>query len=192
MVFLSVFTLIFGGPELVLSEILGASKGAVELCINLWGIYAVWLGIINILDKSGLSDKLAKVLSPLINFLFKTKNETAKKYIAINMSSNILGLGNAATPSGIKAMQELDDKSGKITFAGIMLLVINSVSIQLLPTTIISLRENAGSVNSSDIILPTIISSLATCIFAIVLVFAFKKIFKRRKANWVHTFYQYL
>lgn len=189
MVFLSVLILIFTNPTLVISEMLSSSSDAVSLIINLWGIYSVWLGIINILDKSGLSDKLAKLLSPIIRFLFRSNNPIANKYIAINMSSNILGLGNAATPSGIKAMQELDDKSGKITFAGIMLLVINSVSIQLLPTTIIGLRESAGSLNSSDIILPTIISSFITCFFAIFLVFIFNKIFKRRKNIWVHIFF---
>lgn len=180
MIFLSCFALIFINPESVVSGMLESSASAVELCVNLLGIYSVWLGLINILDKSGLSDKLANLLSPLIKFLFRTKNKVATKYIAINMSSNILGLGNASTPSGIKAMQELDDKSGKITFAGIMLLVINSCSIQLLPTTIIGLRENAGSVNSSDIILPTIISSFLTCTFAICLVFLLGKC-KRRK-----------
>ena len=181
MVFLSVCVLLFANPNLVISEMLSASKSSVELVINLLGIYAVWLGIINILDKSGLSDKLAKLLSPIIKFLFKTNNKEAQKFIAINMSSNILGLGNASTPSGIKAMQELDDESGKITFAGIMLLVINSVSIQLLPTTVIGLRQNAGSTNPSDIILPTIISSILTCIFAILLVFLFNKFLKRNK-----------
>ena len=180
MMFLSVIVLIFNNPHLVISEITLSSENAVKLVINLWWIYAVWLGIINILDKSGLSYKLSKLLAPITKFLFKTNNPTAIKYITINLSSNILGLGNAATPSGIKAMQELDNKSGKITFAGIMLLVINSVSIQLLPTTIIGLRESAGSANSTSIILPTIISSILTCIFAVVLVFLFNKIFKRR------------
>ena len=179
--------LIFKEPTMVIGSMLSASTNAVSFCINLLGIYAVWLGIINVLDKSGFSDKLAKILSPIIKILFKSKNEKANKYIAINLSSNILGLGNAATPSGIKAMQELDDNSGKITFAGIMLLVINSVSIQLLPTTIISLRESAKSASASDIILPTIISSMLTCAFAIILVFVFNKIknifFTRKKCN---------
>lgn len=181
MMILSVISLFFTNPSAILSNLLSSAENAVSLCINLLGIYSVWLGLINILDKSGLSDKLAKLLSPLINFLFKTKNKEAQKYIAINMSSNILGLGNASTPSGIKAMELLDDKSGKITFSGIMLLIINSCSIQLLPTTIISLRENAGSTSSSDIIFPIIISSFLTCIFAITLVFLFNKIFTRRK-----------
>ena len=81
MVFLSVFVLIFTNPNLILSEMLGASKGAVELCINLWGIYSVWLGLINILDKSGLSDKLAKLLSPLINFYLKLKTNRQKNIL---------------------------------------------------------------------------------------------------------------
>lgn len=182
---LSVFCLLFKNPAFVISGMLDASESAVELVINLCGIYCVWLGLINILDKSGLSDKLANLLSPLIKFLFKSDNKSANKYIAINMASNILGLGNAATPSGIKAMQELDNKTGKITFAGIMLLVINSVSIQLLPTTVIGLRESAGSTSSTDIILPTIISSIITSTFAIFLVFLFDKILSRRKAKWV-------
>ena len=80
----------------------------------------------------------------------------------------------------IKAMQELDDGSGKASFSAIMLLVINSVSIQLLPTTIIGLREKAGSTSSSDIILPIIISSLITCVFAVLLTRLFSKI-KRKK-----------
>lgn len=181
MVFLSVLILIFTNPAIVVSEMLNASASAVELCINLLGIYAVWLGIINILNKSGLSDKLATILSPIINFLFKTKNQEAKKYIAINLSSNILGLGNASTPSGIKAMKCLDDQSGKITFAGIMLIVINSVSVQLLPTTVIGLRESAGSINSSSIILPTIFSSYLTVIFAVTLTLLIKKILARRR-----------
>ena len=191
MMFLSIIVLLFTNPNLVVSEMLNASANSVDLIINLLGIYTVWLGIINILDKSGVSDKLANLLSPLIKFLFKTDNKTAQKYIAINMSSNILGLGNASTPSGIKAMQELDDKSGKITFSGIMLLVINSVSVQLLPTTVIGLRQSAGSTNPSDIILPTIISSILTCIFAISLVFTFNKLFKRKKTRWVYIFCQF-
>ena len=109
MFILSVACLIFTNPTIVTSSILDASANGVQLCINLCGIYAVWLGLINILDKSGLSDKLANLLKPIIYFLFKTKNPEAVKYIAINMSSNILGLGNAATPSGIKAMSILDN-----------------------------------------------------------------------------------
>ncbi len=179
MVLPSIIFLLFKNPEAVVSEMLSSGEQAVKLCINLLGIYAIWLGIIEIVDKSGLSSKLEKLLSPIIKFVFKSDNKEANKYIAINMASNILGLGNAATPSGINAMQKLDDGSTKASFSAIMLLVINSVSIQFLPTTIIGLRESAGSTSSTDIILPTIISSLLTCTFAVFLVFLFSK-FKRK------------
>ena len=172
--------LLFINPEAVINQMLSSSKQAVNLCINLLGIYAVWLGVLEIVDKSGLGQKLEKLLSPIIRFIFKSDNQEANKFIAINMASNILGLGNAATPSGITAMQKLDDGSGKASFAMVMLLVVNSVSIQLLPTTIIGLRESANSANSTDIILPILISSLLTCAFAVVLVFLFSK-FKRKK-----------
>jgi len=183
MIMSSCILLLFKNPNAVISTMLTASADCVNLCINLLGIYAVWLGIINVLDKSGLSDKLAKAISPIIKKLFKSKNNEANKYIAINLSSNILGLGNASTPSGIKAMQALDDKSGKITFSGLMLLIINSVSLQLLPTTVIGLRENAGSINASDIILPTILTSVLTCLFTMLLVVIFEKFKKGRMLN---------
>ena len=73
MIILSIILLIFTNPNAVLSNLLSSAESGVSLCINLLGIYSVWLGLINILDKSGLSDKLAKILSPLINFLFRTK-----------------------------------------------------------------------------------------------------------------------
>lgn len=179
----AVCVLLFKNPQAVVSEMLSCSANALSLCIELIAIYAVWLGILEILDKSGLSLKLANLLNPIIKFLFKSDNIEANKYIAINMASNILGLGNAATPSGIKAMQCLEDKSQKATFSAIMLLVINSVSIQILPTTVIGIRESAGSINSTSIILPTIISSFATATFAVCLVFLFNKIFKSKRGK---------
>jgi len=176
----AICVLLFVNPQEVVSEMLSSSANALSLCIELIGIYAVWLGILEILDKSGLSLKLANLLNPIIKFLFKSDNSEANKYIAINMASNILGLGNAATPSGIKAMELLDDKSQKATFSATMLIVINSVSIQLLPTTVIGLRENANSVNSTSIILPTIISSFLTATLAVCLVFLFTKLSKKK------------
>ena len=176
----AICVLLFVNPQEVVSEMLSSSANALSLCIELIGIYAVWLGILEILDKSGLSLKLANLLNPIIKFLFKSDNSEANKYIAINMASNILGLGNAATPSGIKAMELLDDKSQKATFSATMLIVINSVSIQLLPTTVIGLRESANSVNSTSIILPTIISSFLTATLAVCLVFLFTKLSKKK------------
>lgn len=182
MMFLSILVLLITNPSAVLSEMIDASADALSLCIELCAIYAVWLGLLEMVEASGLGEKLAKLLRPLIKKIFKVDNAETQKIIALNVSANMLGLGNAATPMGIKAMQSLDDKSGRANFAMIMLVVINATSIQLLPTTVIGLRASAGSENPSDIILPTLIVTFCTTLLGIILVHAIDK-FKRQKAR---------
>lgn len=176
----SILVLLITNPGTMLNEMISASTDALKLCVELCAIYAVWLGIMEIVDASGLSEKLAKLLRPLIKLIFRVDDPETQKVIALNMSANILGLGNAATPMGIKSMQKLDDGSGKANFAVIMLIVINATSIQLLPTTIIGLRSNAGSQNPADIILPTLIITCITTILGILFVhlidFAIRKL----------------
>ena len=177
----SLALLLWTSPEGSLQTMLGASTDALKLSIELCAVYAVWLGILEIVDASGLSDKLAKLLRPLIKWLFKIDDKEAEKMIALNMSANMLGLGNASTPMGINAMKRLDDGSGKATPAIIMLIVLNATSIQLLPSTIIGLRANAGSIAPADIILPTLISTACTFLLGIILVKIFNKINLRLK-----------
>ena len=172
----SILVLLITNPAEMLSEMIGASTSALELCIELCAVYVVWLGFIELVDASGLSKKLAKLLRPLIKKIFKVDNEETEKIIALNISANMLGVGNAATPMGIRAMQALDDQSGKANFAMIMLLVINATSIQLLPTTVIGLRSSAGSENPADIILPTLIVTFTTTILGIILCHSIEKI----------------
>lgn len=179
MMFASILVLLITNPSAVLSEMIGASASALSLCIELCAVYVVWLGILELVDASGLSEKLAKLLRPLIKKIFKIDNTETEKIIALNISANMLGLGNAATPMGIKAMQSLDDKSGKANFAIIMLIVLNATSIQLLPTTVIGLRTSAGSTNPSDIILPTLIVTFCTTLLGIILVHTIDKLSKR-------------
>ncbi len=176
----SMLVLLITNPSAVLSEMLGASADALKLCIELCAVYAVWMGLIELVDASGLSEKLAKLLRPLIKKIFKIEDKETQKLIAINVSANMLGIGNAATPLGIKAMQALDDKSGKANFAMIMLIVVNATSIQLLPTTVIGLRASAGSANPADIIIPTLIVTFCTTVLGIFLVHQIDKL-KRRK-----------
>ena len=176
----SLLVLLSTNPGQVLTEMINASSNSLTLSIELCAIYAVWLGFLEIVDKSGLSEKLSKLLNPLIKKLFKTKDEETEKAIALNMASNMLGLGNAATPMGIKAMQKLDDGSGVATSAIIMLIVINATSIQLLPTTVMGLRSSAGSLNPGDIIIPTLISTTVTTLLGIFLVSIFNR-FRRSK-----------
>lgn len=178
-VLLGIAIMIVKCPDLILNTMISASEKSVKLCISLLAIYAVWLGLLKILEDTGFSKKLAKWLTPIINFLFgKNIDDYTKSQIAINLSSNILGLGNAATPSAINAMKGLDDGSGKINKPMTMLMIVNCLSFQLVPTTIMGLRASAGSTNVSSIILPTILTSFLTGIVIIAilkLIFATKK-----------------
>ena len=183
MMLASMLVLLIVNPSAMLSEMIGASTEALELCIELCAVYVVWLGFIELIDASGLSKKLAKLLRPLIKRIFKIDNEETEKLIALNISANMLGVGNAATPMGIRAMQALDDKTGKANFAMIMLVVINATSIQLLPTTVIGLRASAGSENSADIILPTLIVTVITTIMGILLVHGIEKLRQKLKGR---------
>lgn len=178
---ISILLLLFSGPDKILSEILLASENTVANCIQLFSIYAVWLGLMEIVERTGLSNKLANLLSPIINKLFKTKNKDAQKYIAMNISANMLGLGNASTPSALKAMSSLDDKSGKPVFAMVLLVVVNALAIEIIPSTTISLRAANGSVNASDIIIPTLIATICSTLTGIILTLMIEKIKRGKK-----------
>lgn len=166
----SICLMLWANPSSVLNEMIDASSEALSLCIELCAVYAVWMGVLELVEASGLGNKLARLLHPLIKKLFKIDDSETEKMIALNMSANMLGLGNAATPMGINAMKRLDDGSGTATPAMIMLIVINATSIQLLPSTVIGLRAAAGSASPADIILPTLIATACTCTVGILLV----------------------
>lgn len=172
----SLCALVWCSPEGVLPTMLSACSDAFNLALELCAVYAVWLGILELVEVSGLSQKLAKVLRPFIRKIFKIKDDEAEKMIALNMSANILGLGNAATPMGLAAMKKLDQGNEKASHAIIMLIVVNATSIQLLPTTIIGLRTAAGSTSAGDIILPTILCTIFTFVLGISLVLLCSKI----------------
>lgn len=173
--------LVWSDPSNVLSTMIDASAGALTLALELCGVYAVWLGILELVDASGLGEKIAKALHPLIKRLYKIDDIETEKMIALNMSANMLGLGNAATPMGIAAMKRLDDGSGRATPAVIMLIVLNATSIQLLPSTVIGLRAAQGSVSPADIILPTLLATVCTFTLGIILVKTFNKIHEKLK-----------
>jgi len=139
-----------------------------------------------ILEKSGLSQKLSKFLSPIINKIFGKCNlsNESKQYVSMNISANLLGMGGAATPLGIKAIESMQkdnkDKS-TITFPMIMLIAISCSSVQLLPTSIIGMLASAGSKEPTAIILPSILCSIISTAIAILLVYLFHFIFDRKK-----------
>lgn len=183
---ISVISLIFTSPTQVLSSLLTASNSAVKLSFELCAIYAIWLGLFGILEKSGLSKKLSKLLSPIINKIFGKSNlsEESKKYVSMNISANFLGMNGAATPLGIKAIESMQkDNSNKstVSFPMIMLIAISCSSIQILPTSIIGMLASAGSKNPTSIILPSIICSIISTTIAILLVYIFHLIFDKHK-----------
>ena len=173
--FISLLILTVVNPESALSVMLEGARSAIDLSIKLIAIYAVWLSVLKIMEKTGRDKKLSALFTPITNLLFKGENDKTKSVIGMNFAANMLGMGGAATPLGIKAMELMDDGSGKATNNMIMLMVISATSIQVLPATIMALRSASGSVNSSDIILPTIIATTVTTLSGILLVKLFSR-----------------
>ena len=182
MIIISIIVSVFNGT---VSETIDAAfegaKSAVFTVLSFAGVMCFWTGIMKIAEKSGLSQKIEKLLRPIINFLFPNSGDEAKNYIAMNMSANLLGMGNAATPMGIKAMSCLDRENANPLYASdnmCMPVVLNTTSIQLIPTTIIALRVAASSADPFSIILPIWISSLTAVLSAVSLA---KLYFGRKK-----------
>jgi len=150
----------------------GAAEG-VNLAIGIAGIMAFWTGIMKIAENSGLVRHIAAVFKPLIGFLFpEAKKDTEVcGSIAMNMTANFFGMGNAATPLGLNAMKRLSRYSDKSNASNsmCMLAVVNSASIQLIPATLIALRAATGSRAPSEIIVPIWIVSVLTFIFGVML-----------------------
>lgn len=176
----SLFALLVTTPAQTVMIMMGASANGIEMCVEFLGIYAIWLGILQILDDTKLSHKLSQLLRRPIRYIFGTHDSETEKNICLNVASNILGLGSAATPFGIKAMQGMDKGSTLATKSMIMLVVVNSTGIQVLPTTVIGLRALAGSTSPSCIIWPTVVATFVPTIVGIMLVKMFYKSSKIR------------
>lgn len=171
----SLFAVVLTKPAQAIMIMMGASADAIQMCIEFLGIYAIWLGILQVLDDTKLSHKLSHLLRRPIRWIFGENDEETEKNICLNVASNILGLGSSATPFGIKAMQGMDKGSEFATKSMIMLVVINSTGIQVLPTTVIGLRALAGSSSPSCIIWPTVIATFLPTFIGIFLVKMFYK-----------------
>ena len=153
--------------------LLAASKG-VELILTILPVMCLWLGIMNIAKKSGLLDKLAKLLTPILKIIFPEipKDHPAFSYISINIIMNMLGVGNAATPFGLKAMkslQELNNQKDTASRSMITFIILNTAAVTIIPTTIISLRILNKSINPMSIVPYIIITSTLSCIIGLIL-----------------------
>lgn len=169
-----------GRLDEVTQAALSSAAGAVELSLGLLGIMCLWSGIMNIASKSGLIRVIAKVSKPLFRVLFPqiAKNDNALSAIVMNIAANFLGLGNAATPLGIKAMRQMqmaNPHPDTATDAMCMFMVLNTAAIQLIPTTIIALRSKYGATTPSDITVCVWVASVFSTIVGILLVIIFSK-----------------
>ena len=156
------------------NNLLSSGKNAIDMIINLVPLMCLWLGTMKIAEKSGLINIISKKLSKVIKILFPEipKGDPAIGYISSNIVMNMLGLGNAATPFGIKTMKELKRLNNNKDIASrsmITFLVINTSSVTIIPTTIISLRLLNGSTNPSEIVGVTIITTFLSTFIAIIL-----------------------
>lgn len=168
-----IFALFTGNADKITEAIVGGSNNTVNFLIELTGIMCFWCGVMKVAEKSGLTKILAKMLRPVLKVLFKdaAKDEKALGAIVMNLTANMMGLSNAATPFGIKAMEEMDRINKKSSIASndmALFLVMNAACIQLVPTTIISIRAAAGSQSPGIIIIPAIISTGVALIVGIV------------------------
>ena len=170
--------LLIVNPSAFLPTISSATANSVSLCISLCGIHAFWLGVMQIVSDCGLLKKCSKLLSPLITLLFGQLDPVTKDLVTLNITANILGLGNASTPSGINAVANLSQNKTKANKNTIMFIILNTTSLQVIPTTILSLRASFGSLNPESILLPSFLSTLASTNCGVLLVKLFSKFVK--------------
>lgn len=157
-------------PSQVLTVCVDSSAQALTTALGLCGVYCLWMGVFQIAEECRLVEKLSLLLNRLNKFLYGNVSKTASEYISLNLASNLLGIGNAATPSAISAIKEME-KGEKLSRQGAMLFVVNATSVQLVPTTVIGLRASLGSANPADILAPNLIATAVTSVVGVVLVF---------------------
>ncbi|MBO7344742.1 MAG: hypothetical protein J6U92_02255 [Clostridia bacterium] len=171
---LSMVILLFINPDGILSSMLSGGQKALDLTLKMVVVYAVWMGVFELLEKSGLAYKFSKLLKPFNRLLFGKLPDKANDYMSMNISANVLGMSGATTPMGIKSIQELEKHSGT-EYAIAMFFVINATSVQIIPSSVLALRTSMNSSSPADVILPTILATLLSTIIGVLLVKIFIK-----------------
>lgn len=166
--YMIIISILFGVLNNRVSEINSAIfisfENTTEMIISITSVMCFWCGMIEIIKNTKILDVFNKILNPFIKYFFNNVNENAKGAILINIFSNIFGIGNAATPSGIKAMKEMekDCSDNSMSYEMNLFVLMNTLSIQILPTTIISILVSAGNINAGKIIVPVLMTSFIT------------------------------
>ncbi len=160
-----IYAIISGNIENLNNSIFESLEEVITLSMTLVGTMCLWCGLMEIVKNTSIMDKMTRVLRPILVWLFPDakNNEEAMENISMNTISNIFGLGNAATPAGIKAMESLDKSNmdkRKLSDSMMMLIVLNTTSIELIPTTVIAIRASLNALNPASIIIPIWISTI--------------------------------
>lgn len=168
------YGIITNNIETINLEILNSTKKSLNMILEIFPLMAMWMGLMNIATKSGLLNKISNKIEPILRLIFKEipKNHESFSLIATNIIANMFGLGNAATPAGIKAMKslkELNNNSNTASNSMITFLILNTSGLTIIPTTIISLRMLNNSKNPTEIVIACIISTTLSTVAAIVI-----------------------
>jgi len=147
------------------------AQAAVTTVLSITGMMMLWCAVMEVMRESGLMEKLARLLNPVLKRLFPSANRETLAHLSANVSANLLGLGNAATPAGIRAAEGLRDSPQDLT----MLTVINTSSLQLIPTTVAAIRASAGAASPFDILPAVWLATLAAQVAGILAVKALRK-----------------
>jgi spore maturation protein A len=174
-----------GNIDAVTEATFAASANAITVAIEITGVLALWMGLLKIAEKSGLVQKIASLAGPIIKKLFPDipNNHPANFSIVMNLSANFLGLGNAATPFGLKAMEQLQTLNPEKSSASapmITFLALNTSCVTLIPTMVISLRAQAGSAAPGEIIGATFLATCIGALFAVSLDRLLRKLYFKR------------
>jgi spore maturation protein A len=167
-----IFGLFSGNIDNVGKAALDGAGAAVTLCIGICGVTCLWTGVMEIMRRSGLSNSLKALFSPVLSLLFPSakKNKNAMEAVSANVSANLLGLGNAATPLGIQAASEMARLSGGAASDDLcMLVIINTASIQLIPATVAAVRAAAGAAKPFDILPAVWVASISAVAVGIIM-----------------------
>ena len=166
-------------PDKALPAMLNGANKSLALTLTLASVYCVWLGVFKVLEKARLTDRLATIFKKPVMKIFKTKSESTAKLIGLNLTSNMLGLGGIATPLGISACKQLEEENNRM--GAQLLVIVSATSIQLLPTSVLSLISASGGKNPESIILPTLICTIFSTTCGVFLFLLVNKILYRSK-----------
>ena len=169
-----IYSIFSGNFVVVNNSIFESIKSTTMLIVSLWGNMCFWNGMMNIVENTNLMERINFIINPVIKFLFTDVDENSECYknISMNIASNLLGIGNSATPCGLKAIEEMQKRNcnrNKLTNDQLVFILINTTSIQLIPTTIISIRASLNSLNST-VIIPSVFGVSIFTFFVMILI----------------------